>query len=162
LKRKGKLRRPVVAAITDLAAMHYWASRGVDVHLVTHPESIPEVRSVIGVDGAVTCVHGFTLPGFRGPRPQAEARRGACVAAGDKVGLVSGGGWGVGDIAGAVEEALSFDEVSAIVCLCGRNESLRTSLEHRFGSEPRVWIEGFTEQMSEWMAAADALVHSTG
>jgi processive 1,2-diacylglycerol beta-glucosyltransferase len=52
--------------------------------------------------------------------------------------------------------------VSTVVCLCGRNESLRSTLQERFAGEARVRVEGFTEQMSDWMAAADALVHSTG
>jgi processive 1,2-diacylglycerol beta-glucosyltransferase len=162
LKRTGRLHLPLVAAITDLAAMHYWACRGADVHLVTHPESIAEVRSLIGPAGAVACVHGFTLPAFRVPRPQADAREHLGLPRTGKVVLVSGGGWGVGDVAGAVEEALAFDEVSAVVCLCGRNETLRAGLERRFGDDGRVKVEGFTEEMSEWMAAADALVHSTG
>lgn len=162
LKRSGRLGTPVVAAITDLAAMHYWASRGCDVHLVTHPESIPEVRSVIGPEGPVACVHGFTLPVFREPRRPEDAREYLGLPRDGKVVLVSGGGWGVGDIAGAVAEALELDEVSAVVCLCGRNETLRDLVARRFADDARVWVEGFTEEMSEWMAAADALVHSTG
>jgi len=42
LRRAGRLEIPVCAAITDLAALDYWASPGIDVHLVTHPESIEE------------------------------------------------------------------------------------------------------------------------
>jgi UDP-N-acetylglucosamine:LPS N-acetylglucosamine transferase len=162
LRRSGRLRRPVVAAITDLAAMHYWASRGVDVHLVTHPESIAEVRSIVGPDAVVVCVHGFTLPEFREPRSQDGARSSLGLPAAGKVVLVSGGGWGVGDVAGATDQALALPEVTAVVCLCGRNESLRSTLRARFAGESRVRVEGFTEEMSDWMAAADALVHSTG
>jgi UDP-N-acetylglucosamine:LPS N-acetylglucosamine transferase len=162
LKRSGRLQRPVVAAITDLAAMHYWASRGVDVHLVTHPESIPEVRTIVGPDPPVACVHGFTLPEFRERRSQEGARRSLGLPDGGRVVLVSGGGWGVGDVGGATAEALLVPGVSAVVCLCGRNESLRSALQARFAGETRVRVEGFTEEMPEWMAAADALVHSTG
>ena len=162
LKRRHRLRLPVVAAITDLAAMHYWASRGVDVHLVTHPESIPEVRSVIGPEGSVVCVHGFTRPAFREPRAQSDARAHLGLPAVGKVVLVSGGGWGVGDTAGSVEEALTLDQVSAVVCLCGRNDALRTTLEARFAGRPEVRAVGFTDEMAEWIAAADVLVHSTG
>jgi processive 1,2-diacylglycerol beta-glucosyltransferase len=50
LRRAGRLDVPVCSAITDLAALDYWATRGVDVHLVTHPESIPEVRRIAGAD----------------------------------------------------------------------------------------------------------------
>jgi UDP-N-acetylglucosamine:LPS N-acetylglucosamine transferase len=35
-------------------------------------------------------------------------------------------------------------------------------MRERFGTVDRVRIEGFTDQMPEWMAAADVLVHSTG
>ena len=162
LKRRGELRLPVVAAITDLAALHYWASRGVDMHLVTHPESIPEVRSVIGPEGAIACVHGFTRPEFRAPRTQEDAREHLGLPAVGNVVLVSGGGWGVGDVAGAVEEALGLEQVSAVVCLCGRNDTLRTGLEARFAGKGRVRLVGFTDEMSEWIAGADVLVHSTG
>jgi len=162
LKRNGRLRLPVVAAITDLAAMHYWASRGVDLHLVTHPESIAEVRSVVGPDPEVVCVHGFTRPEFHQRRREADARAHLELPTSGRVVLVSGGGWGVGDVEGAVEESLGLGEVSKVVGLCGRNELLRAHLASRFADERRVRVEGFTEEMPEWLAAADALIHSTG
>jgi processive 1,2-diacylglycerol beta-glucosyltransferase len=68
----------------------------------------------------------------------------------------------VGDVGGAVDAALAVADVSTVVCLCGRNESLRTTLARRFARVLRVRVEGFTEEMAEWMAAADVLVHSTG
>ena len=162
LRRAGQLDIPVVAAITDLAAMHYWASAGVDVHLFTHPESLEEIVSVSGDGGVFACVHGFTTPDFRLPRPQPTARAELGLPPSGKVVLVSGGGWGVGDLESAVVESLALDEVSMVVCLCGRNDELRTRLSARFAGDVRVRVEGFTEVMSEWMAAADVLVHATG
>src|SRR6185312_4971419 len=90
LRRSGRLRAPSIAAITDLAAMHYWASRGIDVHLVTHPESIEEVRAIVGSHGAVHCVHGFTDPAFRAASSQAEARAALGLPVEGKIVLVSG------------------------------------------------------------------------
>jgi UDP-N-acetylglucosamine:LPS N-acetylglucosamine transferase len=162
LRRSGRLDVPVVAGITDLAAMHYWASRGVDVHLVTHPESVEEVRAIVGATAPVHCVHGFTSEEFLDPRPQLAARRVVGIPEAGKVVLVSGGGWGVGDIHGAIETTLTLPEVTQVVCLCGRNETLRVKLTAEFADDTRVRIEGFTEQMNEWLASADALVHSTG
>jgi processive 1,2-diacylglycerol beta-glucosyltransferase len=161
LKRSGRVRVPVVAAITDLAAMHYWASRGVDVYLVTHPESIEEVRTIVGA-APVHCVHGLTAPDFRVRRVQRAARRTLDLPADGKVVLVSGGGWGVGDVQGAVEEALAVAVVARVVCLCGRNETLQRQLRSRFAGDGHVRVEGFTEVMPEWLAAGDVLVHSTG
>jgi len=161
LRRSGRLAVPVVAAITDLAAMHYWAASGVDLHLVTHPESIDEVRRVAGRAAEVHVVHGLTRPEFSSPCDPQAARIALGVPLQGKVVLVSGGGWGVGDLRSAVEEALSFEEVSLVACLCGRNERLQSAMAERYGGDPRVRVVGFTEHMSEWLAAGDALVHST-
>lgn len=161
LRRSGRLTVPVCSAITDLAALDYWASRGVDLHLVTHPESIPEVRRIAGPETEIHCVHGFTRPEFRIPRSAGAARAALGLPRDGSIVLVSGGGWGVGDVSGAVEEALALGRVSQVVCLCGHSESLYRRISADFAHEPRVRVEGFTDQMPEWMAAADALIHST-
>ncbi len=161
LRRSGRVRIPVCAAITDLAALDYWASPGVDMHLVTHPESIPEVRRIAGAATEIHCVHGFSRPEFLTPLPAGEARRALGLPEHGSIVLVSGGGWGVGDVAGAVGEALAIDRIAQVVCLCGHNAALRARISSLFAHEPRVRVEGFTDRMPEWMAAADALVHST-
>jgi hypothetical protein len=76
--------------------------------------------------------------------------------------VVSGGGWGVGDLEGAVREFIGVEEVSSIVCLAGRNEHLAAKLQRSFANEPRVRVYGFTDRMPELLAGADVLVHSTG
>ena len=162
LRRSGRLAVPVFAAITDLAMMHYWAAPGIDLHLITHPESAAEVQQVAGSDTVVRAVHGLTRPEFGEPRDPAEARRALRLPLGGKVVLVSGGGWGVGDLRKAVDEALAVEEVSVVAVLAGRNDELRERLDRRYGDEPRCQVVGFTDQMSDWLAASDALIHSTG
>jgi UDP-N-acetylglucosamine:LPS N-acetylglucosamine transferase len=159
LRRRGRIDAPVVSAITDLAALRYWAHPGVDLHLITHPESAEEVRQ-IAPGTKVRCVRGLTDERFYEPRSQAEARRELGLRADGPMVIVSGGGWAVGDLEGAAEEALAIPN-STVVCLCGRNDDLRTELAEHFAGEPRVRIEGFTDRMPDWFAAADVLVHST-
>src|SRR5581483_12219196 len=161
LRRRGKLHVPAVAAITDLAMMHYWAAPGIDLHLMTHPESDEEVRAVAGPSARVVAVRGLTRPEFETPRDSADARRALELPPSTRIVVVSGGGWGVGDVVGAVDAALSLED-SLVVCLCGRNESLRTELESRYGTQGRVRAIGFTDAMGDWLAAGDVLVHSTG
>jgi UDP-N-acetylglucosamine:LPS N-acetylglucosamine transferase len=161
LRRRGRLTVPTVSAITDLAMMHYWAAPGIDLHLVIHPDTIAEVREVAGAGSVVDVVHGLTRPEFAEPCDPAAARAELGLPAEGKIVLVSGGGWGVGDLESAADEALALG-VDVVACLCGRNEALHDRLERRYAGEPRVRVVGFTEQMSEWLAAADALVHSTG
>jgi len=162
LRRRGRIGVPVCAAITDLAGMYYWASPGVDVHLITHPESVAEVREVAGETTRVQCVHGLTAPEFLAAHDQRGARASLGLPLEGKIALVSGGGWGVGDVDGAVEGALENGEIAQVVCLCGRNDTLRSRLRERFAGDARVRVEGFTDRMADWMAAADVLVHSTG
>jgi len=159
LRARGRIDAPVVSAITDLAALRYWAHPGVDLHLITHPESAEEVRE-IAPQSAIACVRGLTDSRFYEPRDQEEARRDLRLPPEGPVVLVSGGGWAVGDLEGAAEEALRLDG-STVVCLCGRNDALRAALTAHFAAEPRVLVEGFTERMPDWFAAADLLVHST-
>jgi UDP-N-acetylglucosamine:LPS N-acetylglucosamine transferase len=162
LRRSGRLQVPAVGAITDIAALNYWAARGIDLHLVVFEDSIAEVERVAGADGAIRVVRGFTRPEFHEPRDRADARRALGIEQDGKLVLVSGGGWGVGDLEGAIEASLRDGEVTTVVCLCGRNDELQRRLRERFGAEPRARIEGFTDAMNDWLAAADALIHSTG
>jgi processive 1,2-diacylglycerol beta-glucosyltransferase len=159
LRRAGRLDVPVVSAITDLAALRFWAHPGVDLHLVTHPESIPEVRA-IAPGSRVLRTNGLTSPDFLVARASAEARAALGLPAIGPVIVVSGGGWAVGDLEGAAEVALRLDGAT-VVCLCGRNDVVRERVAQRFGTEPRVRAVGFTDRMGEWLAAADVLVHST-
>jgi processive 1,2-diacylglycerol beta-glucosyltransferase len=161
LRRRGRLGVPVCAVITDLSALRYWAARGVDLHLVTHPESVAEVRRIAGASARVQCVRGLTGREFFAPRDPDLARSALGLAPAGKLVLISGGGWGVGDAEGAVEVALGIGCVTHVVCLCGRNERLQARLQRRFAGNHRVRVEGFTDRMGDWLSAADALVHST-
>jgi len=159
LRQRGDLAVPVVSAITDLAALRYWAHPGVDLHLITHPESAAEVAE-IAPHSETVCVRGLTDARFYAPRDRENARRGLGLPPNGPVVLVSGGGWAIGDLEGAAEEALGLPDAT-VVCLCGRNEGLRAQLVTAFRDVPRVRIEGFTDRMPDWFAAADLLIHSS-
>jgi UDP-N-acetylglucosamine:LPS N-acetylglucosamine transferase len=160
LRRRGKLDMPTCSAITDLAGLRYWSHDGIDLHLITHPESAEEVRAVAGDATHVAPARGLTVPGILDPRDRADARRALDLPEDRKIVVASGGGWGVGDIGGATEVALAIEDVF-VVALCGRNEVTERRIRQRFGSNPRVRVIGFTDQMSDLLTAADALVHST-
>jgi UDP-N-acetylglucosamine:LPS N-acetylglucosamine transferase len=159
MRRRGSVNVPVVSAITDLAALRWWAHPGVQLHLITHPESAQEVGE-IAPGSEIACVRGLTDPGFYEPWDPAGARRALGLPAEAPVVLVSGGGWAVGDLGGAAEAALELPGAT-VVLLCGRSEAVRAALGSRFAGEPRVIVLGFSDRMPELMAAADVLVHST-
>jgi processive 1,2-diacylglycerol beta-glucosyltransferase len=160
LRLSGRLQVPLVSTITDLASLRFWAHRGVDLHLVTHPESVEEVRAVAGRDTAVVPVRGLNHPAFVQPPERDEARRALTLPPDAPVVVVSGGGWGVGDLDGAVDAVLALPGALALV-MCGRNEPLLARMRSRYGGEPRVRALGFVDNVAELFTAADALVHST-
>lgn len=152
LRRAGRLDVPVVSAITDLSGLRYWASRGVDLHLLTHPEAVAEVRHIAGPATRIEVVRGLTGPAFLTPPPPDDARS-ATVA-------VSGGGWGVGDLEGAIRAARTVNDVD-VLALCGRNTNKRAYLEHAFAGDEHVHVLGFVDDMAKLLSTTDVLVHST-
>ena len=161
LRRRGEISCTTVATITDLTGLFFWAQPGIDMHLVMYGESMPSVERIAG-EGSVRLVRPLISAEFLEPRCATEARAELGLPEDGRMVLVSGGGWGVGDIAGAVREFVRTPEVTSIVCLAGRNEQAEHKLREMFAGEPRVHVYGFTDKMPELLAAADVLVHSTG
>ncbi len=160
LRLRGRLGVPLVSAITDLAGLRYWSHRGVDLHLITHPESEQEVRAIAGPRTRIVAARGMNDPRFASPPTPAEGRRTLGLPADGKLVVVSGGGWGVGDVEGAIATALALDGAHVVV-MCGRNAELRRRLAVRFGRVARVTLLGFTTEVPSLFAGADALIHST-
>jgi processive 1,2-diacylglycerol beta-glucosyltransferase len=161
LRRTRAVRCPTVATITDLTGLFFWAQPGIDMHLVMYGESMPSVERIAG-EGSARLVAPLISAEFLEPRCPLESRRALGLPEEGRMVVVSGGGWGVGDVEGAVRELCRVGEVSSIVCLAGRNEQLHKRLSATFARESRVHVYGFTDAMPQLLAAADALVHSTG
>jgi processive 1,2-diacylglycerol beta-glucosyltransferase len=161
LRRTGVVTCPTVATITDLTGLFFWAQRGIDTHLVMYGESMSSVEKIAG-EGSVQLVRPLISAEFLCPRSPAEARGALGLPEEGRMVVVSGGGWGVGDIEGAVSEFTKVPEVTSIVCLAGRNEQLAEKLRETFAEHRQVHVYEFTDKMPDLLAAADVLVHSTG
>ncbi len=160
LRLRGKVRVPVCATITDFAGLELWADKGADLHLVMHESLLPDVERVAG-PGSARLVSPLVSRTFHANRSATAARSALGLPKDGTIVVVSGGGWAVGDLRGAARTALEI-EGSFVVCLSGRDPEARAHLEDAFRDEPRVRVLGFTNEMSELLAAADVLVHSTG
>ena len=160
LRRRRRLEVPVCSAILDLTSFPFWTNRGVDHHFVMHEPSVPMIERMVG-EGGVRHVRPVVDRAFLEPRERDEARRALDLPLDRPVVAIAGGGWGIGDIEGAVPVALGLGEVS-VVAVAGRNDALRDRLEHAHASDARVRVLGFTDRMSDLLAAADVLVHPGG
>lgn len=161
LRRVGAVRCVAAATITDLTGLFFWAQPGIDMHLVMYDESLAAVSRIAGGD-RVRLVKPLIAQDFATRPTRADARRRLGLAKSGRVVVVSGGGWGVGDIAGAVRELAGMPEVESVICLAGRSEAVYRRLRDTFRGLERVEVVGFTDRMAELLAAADAIVHSTG
>lgn len=161
LRRTGRIKASTLATITDLTGLFFWAQPGIDRHLVMYGESLRAVQRIAGNDSA-RLVAPLISAEFLASRCPIEARRTLGLPEDGRMLVVSGGGWGVGDLAGAVRELRSLPEVSSIVCLAGRNEQMASKLERTFAEDDRIHVLRFTDKMPALLAGADALVHSTG
>jgi len=161
LRGQGRVTVPALATITDFAGVQFWSHPGIDLHLVMHPSLIRLVEREAG-PGSACAVAPLAARTFReAARRRDEERRRLGLAPSDRLVVVSGGGWGVGDLAGAVAEAAELPATTVIV-VTGRNGALEAKLEAAYRDADRVRVLGFTEEMPRLLAAADVLVHSTG
>jgi len=160
LRRRRLLDAPAVATITDMTGLFFWAQRGIDTHLVMYEESVRDVERIAG-RGSAQIVRPLISAEFLKRRERGAARAALGLPAAGRVVVVSGGGWGVGDLEGAVEQLVEIPDAT-VVCLAGRNDAQYEHLSARFAAIERVRVLGFTDRMPDLLAAADVLVHSTG
>jgi processive 1,2-diacylglycerol beta-glucosyltransferase len=160
MRRCGALEVPVCSLITDVAGLHFWAHPAIDLHIACYGESLPEIAA-ISRGAPARQVTPPVANAHRHARP-----RDACLASlgfdqERPLVVVSGGGWGVGDLDGAVRVALSLETVRVAVA-SGQNDRLKRRLQARYAGDPRVRVLGFTQRMPDLLGGASVLVHSTG
>jgi UDP-N-acetylglucosamine:LPS N-acetylglucosamine transferase len=156
LRTSGRLRCPAAAVVGPLGGHDFWALPGIDLHLLLYEEAIPSVER-LSRPGAVRAVRPLIRPEFFEPLSRAEARAALGLSQHRTVVLVSGGGWGVGDVDGAIGAALALGDAD-VIAVAGRNDALRHTLQSRHGYDQRVSVLGYTTQMRALLCAADAFV----
>lgn len=161
LRALGRLAVPVCSSISDPAGLYYWAHPGIDLHLLSWPDALAEVDRIAG-PGKAAVVRPLIDPRFSAPPTSGDARAALQLPAQGPLLIVSGGGWGLGDLAGAAEVARSTAPGATVVILSGRNEVARAELLARYHEHEHVRVLGFTDQVPALLAAADAVIHTTG
>jgi 1,2-diacylglycerol 3-beta-galactosyltransferase len=160
---------PLVVVLTDFADFppRFWIEPGISRVVVGTPEAARQAAS-IGIEaGRISQVSGMILhPRFyaaqeRDAREAVRAELGA--RPGDFVVTLLFGGKGSPEIAPLAERLVAQDEALRVIAVCGDNPALYESLaalDARSGGRLRRF--GFTDRVSDLLAASDLLVTKPG
>ena len=160
MRQRDQLHVPVCALVTDLAGLHFWVHPGADLHLASYSQSLGEIAAIS--DGAPARAARPPLGlAYWARRERCAARRALGLDPELPLVLISGGGWGVGDLRGAIEGALRI-ELPQVIVVCGENKPATRTLSRHYASHTRVRVVGYTHAMADLLGAANVLVHSTG
>jgi processive 1,2-diacylglycerol beta-glucosyltransferase len=157
---RGSLRCPVAAVVGPLEGLDFWVQPGLDMHLLLYRQSLSAVQRLAGRERAQP-VRALVGTQFLPPPTREDARRRLEIEQHELLVVVSGGGWGAGDVCGATDAALAAQPRVRVVVVAGRNERLMQALRQRHSADARVTVLGFTDQMATLLSAADAFVTST-
>ena len=141
----------------------YWADPRAD-HIVAPSEEVRRDLVRFGVPEEKTAVVGYPVgQAFLEAPTKAEAR--ARLALPDRFTcLVSFGGEGVAesDPRAVIQALLDAEPAPQVVMITGRNQALRKRLSTLESREDRLRVEGFTDEVADYLAASDVFIGKAG
>jgi UDP-N-acetylglucosamine:LPS N-acetylglucosamine transferase len=156
---RSKRRYPTMT-VTYCPAFHVhplWAYRGIDLHFVMYDTAAADAL-LPGFDQTMRMGAPPVKRGFGGMSRE-QARRELGFPQDDFVVLMTGGAWGLGDIAPGVEALVKLEPAVHAVAVCGKNAGLEAGLRSLVApNSGRLTVYGYVSTMPELMAAADVVV----
>jgi processive 1,2-diacylglycerol beta-glucosyltransferase len=163
LRRKERLNVPQVTVTTDFDTHRMWVNPPCD-HYFTATEEGRHYLFHQGVPLEQTTAVGIPIhPAFSQPKDREACRAKFGLKNDRPVVLQLSGGFGHGPMEKLFRSLLDVEEPSHLVTISGKNAKLREQLQ-MIEPPPRhsVKVVGFTQEMDEWLAAADVVVSKPG
>jgi len=163
LRALGKNRPPFITVVTDMVTTHaLWYDKRADLILVP---TLKARESAIENNMPPEKVRVVGLPvadKYCKPKGRKSALRKKLGWPVDKpIILMVGGGDGMGPLGKTAREIDASGLDLGLVIVCGRNQSLKASLEAQKWENPAL-IYGFTHDMPDFMRASDFIVTKAG
>ena len=163
LKRRGKLKLPLVNIITDYKPHRYWQQDEVDRYVVAQ-ESTKDMLIERGIDKNKALALGIPVrKDFTTELSKEDARNQLKLAADKFTILVMGGGFGVGPIKETVLILQRLDFDCQIIVICGHNKKLYSKLnmlKEQFKKPTSIF--GFSEQIGKMMTTSNVIITKAG
>lgn len=163
LKRKHKIKIPIVAIITDYAPHSIWFYNHIDAYVIPHEDFI---QDLIENGIARETIYPLGIPideSFLSPLDKLACRRSLGLNDDPLTLLIMGGGLGMGNIK-TIFEQLAFSNLNLQLIACtGSNMKLKNQLlDISSRCNKRTLIYDFTNNVSTLMSAADILISKPG
>ncbi len=146
--------------VTYCPAFHVhplWAYSGIDLHFVMYDTAAADAL-LPGFEQSMRLGAPPVRRGF-GDMSRAEARQLLGLPPDDFIVLMTGGAWGLGDIAPGVEALVKLEPAVHAVAVCGKNAGLEDGLRSLAAAHSgRLTVYGYVSTMPELMAAANVVV----
>lgn len=166
MKINGYTSVPIATVMTDYAEHSYWIHAGIDRYLVG-AEHVKQAVMRYGVPASRIEVTGIPVRRpFTRTYDKEQLRTKHGLRPDQPVVLVMGGGHGlIGKSLLPVLQSGLLPEGLQVVIVCGRNESLKRTLETELAtgeSKHTVKVTGFVDYIHELMALADLVITKPG
>jgi processive 1,2-diacylglycerol beta-glucosyltransferase len=166
-KRKLRARNAIVVTDYDVHAM--WLCRTVNRYYLAIPEAA-EYLAGIGVPREKLRVTGIPIdPLFQVPLESCEARAKLKLSSDAPILLIAAGGYGIGPVEQLVSDLLGLKKNWQMVAIADKSEALKKRLDELSksagtlaGNQKRLVVVGFTNEMDQYMAAANLLIGKAG
>ncbi|HZW06798.1 MAG TPA: glycosyltransferase [Phycisphaerales bacterium] len=162
-RRRRKLATRQVTVVTDFDAHAFWVNEPCERYYVPAEEAALSL-AWWGVDRARITTTGIPVhPVFAQPKTAAGCRAKHRLSEDRPVVLQLAGGFGVGPIESMLRALYAIERPLHAVVVCGKNAELKKKLDAvPVPGHHRATILGFTTEIDELMAAADAVVTKPG
>ncbi len=167
LRAKNKIDTKQAIIVTDFDAHAMWLAHNYEHYFVALDETKVHLDK-IGIPADKITVSGIPInPIFAEHKNKQEMREKHGLDKDKLTIIVSAGGFGVGNIELLLEALSELQTPSQIVAICGRNEKLKAkidklSVEKLSNQRVKFLPIGYTNQMDEYMSAADLIVGKPG
>jgi len=163
LKRKGKIETPLLTVTTDYGLHSYWILPECE-HYSVADESSKQHLMASGVPSERIQVLGIPVnQEFAKKKAPAPIREKLVLAPRLPAVLVLSGGFGVGPVEKMVASLTAVKSNFQLMVIAGRNRRLLSRLRQMREQLPfKMLAVGYTEQMDEYMRAADILISKPG
>ena len=168
LMKREKIETRLATTVTDYYVHAMWLSRRFHHYFVANEESQVQLENIGFPPEAIT-LSGIPIdPVFAEPRDRTLLRMELGLQHDIPMLLVSAGALGVSSAERIVEVLNTLTSSVQVVVVCGKNEKLQKTILSQLEDEPdpdsrlTIKVLGYTDEMHNWMKAADLFIGKPG